>query len=225
MNRWRWIVIGSAATSLAVIVIAGTPWARPLVWPPRAGALAVHAEALPWRAGSLPPLTEGVAGVAVALLAHYLLGVVLLFLIPHRVRWMADALRPGGRRLARIFLIGLIAAVLMAAIGLLAAISVQMFPLPFLLLGLLFVAALGGVAAIEFELGRGLLSRAGWYGDRPLLALAYGTLLTFALTNLPLVGWLALAGLWLTGAGVAVATRFGSGQAWTLRPLVEEGNA
>ena len=84
------------------------------------------------------------------------------------------------------------------------------------------MAALVGVVAIEFELGREMLTRAGWYAERPLLALALGTLLIFALTRLPILGWLTLIGAWLTGAGVSVVTRFGSGRSWTLRPLVED---
>lgn len=225
MTRWRGIVVGCAAASLAAIVAAGMPWAQSWIWPRHPGAFSGRADGLPWGPGMAPPVVEGVAGMFIALLAQYLLGVVVLFLIPGRVRAMAGTLRTGGRRLARVFLIGLSAVVLIAAIGLLAVLSVQMFPLPFLLLGLLFMAALGGVVAIEFELGRELLARAGWYGDRPLLALALGTLLAFALANLPLVGWPALGGLWLTGAGAAVASRFGSGRTWSLHALVEDGQA
>jgi uncharacterized membrane protein len=136
---------------------------------------------------------------------------------------MAESLRPGGRLLVRTFLIGLACAILASAVSILAASRADAAG-PFLLLGILFLAALVGVVAIEFELGRELLARAGWYADRPLLALALGTLLIFSLTRLPLLGWLTLVVVWLTGAGTSVVTRFGSGRPWTLRPLVEDTN-
>lgn len=221
MNRWRLIVVASVVTALAVIALASLPWAQPLTWPPRPVLTGWHSEAPAWRVSAPPPI-EGLAAEGVGLVAQYLLAIVIVFVIPRRMRRMAESLRPGGRRLARIFLIGLACAVLAAAVSILAAFSVQMLPVPFLLLGMLFLAALVGVVAMEFELGRELLVRAGWYAERPLLALALGTLLTFALTRLPILGWLTLAAVWLTGAGTSVVTRIGSGRAWTLRPLVED---
>jgi hypothetical protein len=222
MNRWRLIVAVCVVAALAVIALANLPWAKPLTWPSRPVLTGWHSEVPAWRLGAPAQPIEGLAAEGVGLLANYLLGVVMVFVLPRRVRRMAESLRPGGRRLARIFLIGLACAILAAAVSILAAFSVQMLPVPILLLGMLFLATLVGVVAIEFELGRGLLTRAGWYADRPLLALGLGTLLIFALTRLPILGWLALAGAWLTGTGVAVVTRIGSGRSWTLRPLVED---
>jgi len=221
MNRWRWIVAASVVAALAVIALSNLPWARPLTWPSRPVLTGWHSEVPPWRVNAAPPI-EGLAAEGVGLLANYLLAVVMVFVLPRRVRRMAELLRPGGRLLVRTFLIGLACAILASAVSILAAVSVQMLPVPFLLLGILFLAALVGVVAIEFELGREMLTRAGWYAERPLLALALGTLLVFALTRLPILGWLTLTGAWLTGAGVAVVTRFGSGRSWTLRPLVED---
>ena len=223
MNRWRLIVAASVVAALVVIALASLPWAQSMTWPPRPVLTGWHSEVAAWRAGAPAPI-EGLAAEGVGLLANFLLAVVMVFVLPRRVRRMAESLRPGGRRLARIFLIGLACAVLAAAVSILAAFSVQMLPVPILLLGMLFLASLVGVVAIEFELGRELLTRASWYAERPLLALALGTLLIFALTRLPILGWLALAGAWLTGTGVAVVTRIGSGRSWTLRPLVEDTN-
>ena len=223
MNRWRLIVAASVVAALAVIALASMPWAQPMAWPSRPVLTGWHSEVPAWRLGAPQPI-EGLAAEGVGLLANYLLAIVLVFVLPRRVRRMAESLRPGGRKLARILLIGLACAILAAAVSILAAFSVQMLPVPFLLLGMLFLSALVGVVAIEFELGRELLARAGWYADRPLLALALGTLLIFSLTRLPLLGWLTLVVVWLTGAGTSVVTRFGSGRPWTLRPLVEDTN-
>jgi hypothetical protein len=97
-----------------------------------------------------------------------------------------------------------------------------LFPLPIVLLFGFFLSALCGVVALEFEIGRDLLRRAGWSGASPLAALALGCLLVFAASRIPFLGPLFLALVWLTGAGVVLATRFGSGGRWSLSPLQEE---
>jgi hypothetical protein len=93
--------------------------------------------------------------------------------------------------------------------------------LPFVLAGVLFLAALAGAEALALGLGRGLLRRAAWSGGSPLMALLVGTTLLYALTRLPYAAPVVMALLALTGAGAALSTRFGGRRTWTLDPLRE----
>jgi len=54
------------------------------------------------------------------------------------------------------------------------------------------------------------------------VALAVGTLLLFSATRVPYLGPLVLAAVWMTGAGLVLTTRFGSGGRWSLEPLQED---
>jgi hypothetical protein len=156
------------------------------------------------------------------LVSQFLVGVLVLFAAPRRLRRMAAALAGGGRQLLRFALTGLLLAVATAAVGLLAVLSVHTFPLPFILIAAFFLAALIGVVALTYRLGVGLMVRAGWSDQQPLASLALGTLIVFALTRVPFLGVVILAAVWLTGAGAAIASRFGSGEPWSLLPLLEE---
>jgi hypothetical protein len=225
MTKWRMIVIGLVLLSLAAIVVAELPPLSRLPWQPERPFLEPTPGFFFHPRGVLRPqgMVGSVAAQGVRLLGLYLLGVIVVFVAPRRVRFMADVLHTGPQSIARSFILGLALAILVLAVGVLASFSLHTFPVPFILIPLLFLVALGGVVAITFDLGRGLLRKAAWYGGRPLLALALGSLLVFALTRIPIVGWLVLAVIWLTGAGIALTTHFGSGQEWSLSPLLEEG--
>lgn len=157
-----------------------------------------------------------------AILAQFVVALIVLYLIPDRIRVMTRSLALGPSAILRHLATGLVLAVCLVAVGSLSVISLHMFPLPFILLGLLFGTALMGAAAITLSVGRWLLRRAEWYSNRPVRALALGTLLISAVAVLPVAGDMILALTLITGAGVAMATRFGTGRSWTLDPLVED---
>jgi hypothetical protein len=156
------------------------------------------------------------------LLAQFVLGMVLVYLLPRHIQYMAKAVSMGWTKLLRDLALGLAIVILLAAVGLLSALSLRTFPLPFIVLGLLFIVASAGMVGIALAVGRGLLERAGWYRQRPLLALALGTVIISTFGLIPVFGDIVLALVLLTGAGVAVATHFGTGSPWTLNSLVED---
>jgi hypothetical protein len=217
MSRSKAIVLALLAASLAILVFGtlGFAWEPQLrAWRP--GILHGWGPA----AGTLGPL-ERLGAAAAGLASQYLAGVLLLYLAPRRVARVAAALG-AGRDLLRHLLLGALIVVGLSALAVLSMLSAHTFPLPFLLLGALFLAALGGVVAITFRLGRDLAARAGWAQASPLTHLAMGSLVIFALTRVPYLGVVVLILIWLTGAGVAAASRFGSRAGWTLAPLVED---
>lgn len=112
--------------------------------------------------------------------------------------------------------------IVLGAVGLLSILAVHTMPLPFILLGILFLASIFGVTILAYRLGSAMLNRAGWTSRSPMTSLALGTLILFALTNVPYLGSLFLILVLLTGAGTSIATRFGSGRSWNLLPLMED---
>jgi len=223
MNRWRilvglttlfslaWILLIPFVLERASIRLPLTPFAFPrppfphLLWGNDAQA----------GVGSL-------VGNLATLVRDFLAGSLVLFLLPDRMRAMASGARGGLRRLLRSFVVGLLIAVVLGAIAMLSMLSLHTFPLPFLLAAMFFLQAWIGSVALAFALGQVCLERAGWTARQPLRALAFGTLVLFAVTTIPYLGWVLLAVIWLTGAGVTLTTHFGSGSAWSLAPLMED---
>ncbi len=224
MNRWRIAVVLVVILAFAVILGSGFLPSRALLSGPRPFAGLDGSGIHGWNQSMLPVLQPAgrILAQLGALLAQFVVALILLYLIPDRIRVMAHSMTLGPLAVLRHMATGLALAVCLAAVGVLSVLSLHMFPLPFILLGLLFASALMGAAAITVTVGRGLLRRAEWYSNRPVRALALGTLIVSAVAVIPVAGDLILALTLITGAGVAVATRFGTGRSWTLDPLVED---
>ena len=181
---------------------------------------------LHWRLGRLAE-----AGVArrlllrlAALITNYLIGVVVLFLAPKRVRLLAKISGAGVRPLAWAWLVGLLGTLLVGALAGLAALGALTFPIGLLLGALYFVAGWLGLVALAYRLGADFLGRAQW-GGGPLAGLALGTLILFAIFRIPLLGLVFFALVWLTAVGMAMVTRLGSGRRWSLDPLLAQEGA
>ncbi len=222
MRGKPWLVIGLAVVAVGLILVSelafdwGSWWLGEGAFP-----RAVRTGGLRLGAGE-----AGGLGLHLArLIGQYLVGVLVLFAAPRPVRRMADLLERGGRLMLRFLAIGLLVAVLLAAVGVAAALSMHTFPLPFLLVGVFFLIALGGAAGLTYALGRATLRWGGLTDRSPLLSYGLGALLLYALTQVPFLGPLVLLAAWSIGVGVVIATRFGSGKPWTLAPLVEEVSA
>ena len=223
MKAWRWILGGACAA--AVVILGGSSFVEAKGMASRGvGLLSAGFGNPPWGPGQSPAFVEGNPFVeaAAGLVSQYLVGVLFMFAAPRMVRRFADALAGGPRNLARFLLTGILLAATLAAMALLTAFYIHLFPLPIVLVFAFFLAALSGVVALEFELGRELLRRAGWSEASPLASLAVGCLLVFAAIRFPYLGPFVLALISLTGAGVVLATRFGSGGRWSLAPLQED---
>ena len=224
MNKWGWILVGACFVALFILVGSSLLEARGLVGSPWMGRLSARLEDRPWAAPpgvvfvEANPYVNALAG----LVSHYLVGVLVVFAVPRTVRRLADTVAGGRRSLARYLFAGILLAAMLLAVALLTAVFAHLFPVPIVLLFVFFIAALSGVVALQYELGRDLLRRAGGSGASPLAALAIGTLLFFSATRVPYLGPLVLAAIWMTGAGLVLTTRFGSGGRWSLEPLQEE---
>lgn len=222
MKGWRTVVI--VGVILAGVIILATAFLETagryrLPWPPMAHQLGAPR----WGVlSSAPVLSAGAYIEALAGLAsQFLIGVLILYTAPARVRRLADGLSAGARATLRYFLIGLVLALALGAVGLLSAFFVQTVPMPFILGVIYFIAAMVGAVAAGFALGRTLLRRAGWAHGSPLIALLLGTTLLYAALRIPFLAPALIAFLGLLGAGAALSTRFGGRQDWSLDPLRE----
>jgi MFS family permease len=190
MNRWRAIVV--VAISAAVIVMVAStllfdlastllfdqpllrrPWVAPEVLGPERWSrrLSLTQDA---------SVQADLAALLASLISQFLVGVLILYVVPDRMRYMAGALSAGWRRGVRYLAIGTLMAIVLAVVGVLSILTIHTFPLPFILLAIFFLAAMCGMVALTFQLGRSLLFKAGWSGRSPLASLALGTLIIFA---------------------------------------------
>ncbi|HMK09170.1 MAG TPA: hypothetical protein VK449_09095 [Anaerolineales bacterium] len=221
MRLWRVVVLTSLAIAILVILASAVleaqgrihlPW--PTVGPQIGGRLRFFGTQRLALAG---PYVEAVAG----LILQALIGTVVLYAAPERMRRLTDAVADGWTPFFRFFLIGALLALGLGAVAVLSAFYVHTAMLPFLLGGVLFLGALAGWVSLTLALGRALLRRAAWSGGSPLWSLLLGATLLYAVTRLPYIAPFAMALLALTGAGAALSTRFGGRRTWSLDPLRE----
>lgn len=223
MNTWRVIVVSVVVLSLGLIVASALLFDWGPLWQAWRGPLAVRPVGT-WLAGAPTPQEplQRVGLQLAGLVSQFLLAMLVAYSVPRRVRRMADALSYGGWAIVRFLAIGALLAVGLGAMGLLAALSEHTFPVPFFLAVVFFFAAVSGVVALAYQVGRLLLARAEWAQQSPLAGLALGTLILYGLTRVPFLGLVVLIVLSLIGAGAALSTRFGSRERWSLSPLLEE---
>jgi hypothetical protein len=163
------------------------------------------------------PYVQAISG----LLLQFLVGALILYAMPERMRRLTDAAASGWREVVRFLFIGLLLVLGLGAVAVLSAFYVHTAALVFVLGGVLFLGTIIGAEALALALGREGLRRAGWSGGSPLVALFVGTTLLYALTRLPYAAPVVMALLGLTGAGVALSTRFGGRRTWSLEALRE----
>lgn len=152
----------------------------------------------------------------------FLAGALVFLLFPARLQRLQETLsrRENGHPWALLG-IGIVTAVLLLALGILAVFSFVGLPfLPWLLLLAAFVWAVG-LVAVALWVGRGVRNIVRLPDRRPLLDLALGVVTLFIVGSIPVLGWLALLLAGLLGVGAVVATRFGSARGWQLTALTE----
>jgi hypothetical protein len=224
MNRWRIVIVALVILALLAMVLSALFF--DIAWW-RQSLASIGAERAPHKAWRLALLQDvGVRANFASLFANlvtmYLFGVLILYLAPDRVRHMSQESSTGWQRVLKYFTVGVLVIVLMGAVSLLSLLTVQTMPLSIILGAVFLLSALGGMVILAYQLGKSMLIRAEWSGRSPLLSLALGTLILFALTNIPYLGGIFLIIVLLTGAGMSIATRFGSGKPWNLLPLMED---
>lgn len=233
MVRWNWIVLMAVVLSVGVLLAwADSTILRQLFPQPTPGlrrteikghaALAVPPALLPGpgRAfvfGGFGPvggpfsfwwfLTTG-AGVV-------LLATAALVVFPARVRRAAQRLAGPGLSLA--FAAGVAAALLGVAVTFLMRATFVLLSLVPIVWATAGVGALFGISVLAVLVGRWLRTR---LGPVPILVGAMaGLLLFFDVALIPVLGWIVLVILGVTGLGLAVLTRLGSPSGWGLREL------
>ncbi len=156
------------------------------------------------------------------LIGLFFSGVIMLFLFPDQIKFVGKALAQKPSGLARLFAIGFLSILLFVIVGASSALAVGTFPMVLFIGGLFFIGIFLGGVALAYRLGRFLLARAGWGTISPFYPLFLGQLLLYSLFNLSFVGIICLVLVVSLGLGAAIATRFGTGQPWSLKSLSEE---
>ncbi len=222
MSRWRSITIVLVALALILWGVLLSLNLRPemahelprsFVEPPNGLRLQAPLSHLPAWASSIE-----------LFVTLFLAGVASLFLVPARVRNMSRSLAAGWSRVLLAILLGIGFGLLIIVFGIGAALARITFPFTILAaLALVFLAVWGFLVA-AYTLGRLLLSRAGWASGSPVLGLGLGLLLLLPLARIPVVGGVVMIVYIGLGLGLAITTRFGSSEPWSLIPLLEEVN-
>jgi hypothetical protein len=207
------LLLAALALLIAAVLFDWNPWpagATGMTWP-RQRIQAAHLQT--------PPAAVTLLG---ALFTIFTSGLILLFVFPARLAVMARSFHRPLARLARLALLGLLAALLTSVAALSASLTMITFALTLFLGIVLSLSILFGSVALAYRLGRFLLDRAAIPAS-PIWMLLVGEVLLFALVNLPAIGTLAFVFIAALGLGAAISTHFGSGRPWSLITLTEEG--
>ena len=217
-KRWRALILCLVLVSLAALIAIA--WLEPSPWEE------LRSRVVPWEHQSPGPLSRMEApprwlSISGILLAANLSGILLIYLFPTRVRLMGETFsRPVGK-LARLALLGLAGVGLVLAVSISATFAIATFPLAIFLGSLMFLAGFSGMVSLAYALGKALLLRAAWGHLSPVVALLLGSFLLLALNELPVLGVVFRVFILFLGSGVVIATRFGTGQPWSLEPMNE----
>jgi hypothetical protein len=147
----------------------------------------------------------------------YLTSVLMLALMPHRVRLVTQALKSGGwRERGRLSLIGLLATLATVLLVVLARFAFVWFVLVILLSGGVLVLSFLGVIGVSLMVGETVRKWAR-FAPSLWLELALGSLILFAFGHIPVAGWILVGIVMVWGLGAVLATHLGSGETWSLQ--------
>lgn len=162
---------------------------------------------------------QGVISAVASWVYLYLTSVLVLVLVPRRVRTVTHTLSAAGwAGLARMEAIGLLALVLSGLLVLLARYAFVGSLLVIILIGAVLMLSYLGLVSLSLSLGA-LIRRWARMELSPWSELALGTLILFALDRIPIAGWLSTGLAAALGLGAVLATHLGSGQSWSLQEL------
>ncbi len=151
-----------------------------------------------------------------------LAGMANFYLFPGRVRSMKNTLLLGWSRVLSLTLLGIGCGLLLLVFAVGAALARVTFPFTVLSAIALIFLALWGFLAAAYTAGHLLMSKAGWSRRLPGMDLALGLLLLLPLARIPYAGGVVFIIYMGLGLGLVIVTRFGSNEAWSLIPLLEE---
>lgn len=223
MKQKRWLIF--LLLGIAVAILAASSifhWQKWVDLPDHTAF-----SAFPFERGQWNPPSNLVANLS-GLTGFFLTALVIYFISPRLVRSIGNS--PVGRGgVLRAGLLGIMAALLMVFIVLSAAVGSGTFPFAVILIGVMILASLVGLVAIELRVGAWLASLAGWQDASPAIHLLLAALILYPLTILPAVGGLIMVVYILVGLGVVVLARVNGYYPWNreLENVVEnrhEGN-
>ena len=165
---------------------------------------------------------QGIVSTAASWVYLYLTSVLMLALVPRRVRLVTQTLKSAGWRARfRQFAIGLLAALVSVLMVVLARFTFVWFVLVIVLTGGIFVLSFLGMVGVTLMLGGGLWR---WARLTPSLwgELALGSLVLFALGRVPIAGWILVGIAMIWGLGAVLATHLGSGEAWSFQEVNQQ---
>lgn len=160
-----------------------------------------------------------VAAAGGGLLSVALAGIMLLVSFPQQIKRMHIVLRQQPIQWLRLGVLGLLALILAAILGVSASIRMLTMPLAFFMVAVLFIGVVFGFTALAFTLGKWLLQRAGWEYLSPIWAFLLGLVILFGLSEIPYLGLLARIGMAALSIGVVLAVQFSSGRTGDLSVL------
>ena len=160
-----------------------------------------------------------VAAAGGGLLSVALAGIILLLSFPQQIKRMHMVVRQQPGQWLRLSVLGLLALILAAILGMSASIRMLTLPLAFFVAVVLYIAVIFGLTALAFTLGKWLLQRAGWEYFSPIWAFLLGLVILFGLNEIPYLGILARLVIITLSSGVVLAAQFYSGRTWDLSVL------
>ncbi|HET7081553.1 MAG TPA: hypothetical protein VFM49_29345 [Chloroflexia bacterium] len=152
-------------------------------------------------------------------------GLLILYLLPARIGRIAAAMRGPWPARVGLGLLGLAAAVILVALGLVigvalggaSLITILGVPIWLAITAIGPVAALLGLTAVSLPLGRWTGRRLGLAEQPPQVDLLAGLLVLFLVSLVPVLGGLVLLCAALLGLGAVLQTRAGSARPWAFR--------
>jgi hypothetical protein len=214
MKIWRLAIIVLLLISAALLVVAII-----FNWTPVSGLHGVRPGAHPGNFGADRFRQAGPLSILGGLFTLYLSGVLLLFIFPERLNHVSKAFAQPVTGLLRLLALGLLGSFLLGILGASSSLALGTIPLTILLGILFFLSVFAGFIAFCLSIGRAMLIRAGLNSISPLVYLLLGLFILYPFVNLPYIGLVFLISIGCLGFGAVITTRFGTGQAWTLKSL------
>ncbi|MFH1523808.1 MAG: hypothetical protein ABIF04_02490 [Chloroflexota bacterium] len=149
-------------------------------------------------------------------------GILILYIIPARVRCVADTFSVKLSHLLRLTFLGFLIEVLVVFVGIGSALTIGTFPLTILLVGAAFIIGLVGFISLAYAVGQGMLRIAQWQNNSPIYSMLLGLLILLAIVPIPVLGGVFFLAFTSLGFGAMIMSHFGSGDPWTLTPLLEK---
>jgi hypothetical protein len=134
----------------------------------------------------------------------FALALLVLVFVPSRLEAVASGL---ARKPLKVLLAGLLGTMAMPVLGALLVVTVVGIPLVAVEVVAILLAAVLGYSALALLVGRAAPMRS--QKAAAVRQLAIGTAVVVAVSEIPVVGWMALISAWLVVFGAVLRTRFG----------------